>query len=76
MGGWGIIAADVIVMANLAQIAGAATGSSCSGATGWRPARSGASVVGVAWIIVMTYICYRGIEVSADIQYGLLGIEI
>ncbi len=24
----------------------------------------------------MTYICYRGIEVSARLQYGLLGIEV
>ena len=29
-----------------------------------------------AWIAVMTYICYRGIEVSARLQYGLLGIEV
>ena len=34
------------------------------------------TVAGVVWIIVMTYICYRGIEVSARIQYGLLGIEL
>jgi len=34
------------------------------------------TVAGVIWIIVMTYICYRGIEVSARIQYGLLGIEL
>ena len=24
----------------------------------------------------MTYICYRGIEVSARLQYALLGIEV
>ena len=41
MGGWGIIAADVIVMANLAQIAGP-TPSSCSGSTRPPKARSGA----------------------------------
>lgn len=34
------------------------------------------TVAGVIWIIVMTCICYRGIEVSARIQYGLLGIEL
>ncbi len=28
------------------------------------------------WIVVMTYICYRGIEVSANFQKALLGIEI
>ena len=28
------------------------------------------------WIVVMTYICYRGIEVSANFQKVLLGIEL
>jgi amino acid transporter len=81
MGGWGIIAADVIVMANLAQIAGAYSFTFVGG-LGWTSVADLASstlwstVAGVIWIIVMTYICYRGIEVSARIQYGLLGIEV
>jgi amino acid transporter len=33
-------------------------------------------VAGVIWILVMTYICYRGIEISARLQYALLGIEL
>ena len=33
-------------------------------------------LVGVIWIVVMTYICYRGIEVSANFQKALLGIEL
>ena len=81
MGGWGIIAADVIVMANLAQVAGSYSFTFVGG-LGWHSVADLASstlwstVAGVIWIIVMTYICYRGIEVSARIQYGLLGIEI
>jgi amino acid transporter len=81
LGGWGIIAADVIVMANLAQIAGAYSFTFVGG-LGWTSVAELASstlwstVAGVIWIIVMTYICYRGIEVSARIQYGLLGIEV
>ncbi|MCI4676885.1 APC family permease [Candidatus Mycolicibacterium alkanivorans] len=81
MGGWGIIAADVIVMANLAQIAGAYSFTFVGG-LGWTSVADLASstlwstVAGVIWIILMTYICYRGIEVSARIQYGLLGIEL
>jgi amino acid transporter len=80
MGGWGIIAADVIVMANLAQIAGSSS-FTFVGELGWSSASELANsttwstVAGVIWIIVMTYICYRGIEVSARLQYGLLGIE-
>lgn len=81
MGGWGIIAADVIVMANLAQIAGAYS-FTFVGDLGWTSAANLASstlwstVAGVIWIIVMTYICYRGIEVSARVQYFLLGFEV
>jgi amino acid transporter len=81
MGGWGIIAADVIVMANLAQVAGSYSFTFVGG-LGWHSVADLASstvwstVAGVIWIIVMTYICYRGIEVSARIQYGLLGVEL
>ena len=81
LGGWGIIAADVIVMANLAQIAGAYS-FTFVGDLGWHSAAdlSGSvlwsTVAGVIWIIVMTYICYRGIEVSARLQYGLLSVEV
>jgi amino acid transporter len=75
MGGWGIIAADVIVMANLAQIAGQYSfllvgADSLAASTLWT------TVAGVAWIAVMTYICYRGIEVSARLQCVLLGVEL
>jgi amino acid transporter len=81
LGGWGIIAADVIVMANLAQIAGAYS-FTFVGDLGWHSVADlanstlWATVAGVIWIIVMTYICYRGIEVSARLQYFLLGFEV
>jgi amino acid transporter len=75
MGGWGIIAADVIVMANLAQIAGSYT-FSLFGADSLAASTFWSTVAGVLWIIIMTYICYRGIEVSARIQYVLLGTEL
>ena len=78
-GGWGVLAADVLVMASLAQVAGqyvfflvqgpnSAIGGNASG--GW------VLLVGILWIVAMTYICYRGIEVSANIQKALLSIEI
>jgi amino acid transporter len=75
LGGWGIIAADVIVMANLSQIAGSYTfrlvgAGSLAGSTFW------STVAGIVWIVIMTYICYRGIEVSARIQYALLSVEV
>ena len=75
MGGWGIIAADVIVMANLAQIAGTYS-FTLVGASELAENTFWSTVAGVIWIVVMTYICYRGIEVSARIQYALLAIEL
>ncbi|BDZ48351.1 putative amino acid permease [Frondihabitans sucicola] len=81
MGGWGIIAADVIVMANLASIAGSYSftfvgsfGLPQVAALSTNPVWSTAA--GLAWIIVMTYICYRGIEISARLQYFLLAFEV
>jgi amino acid transporter len=76
-GGWAIVAADVLVMASLAQVAGqyifllfGANG------IGTNPASGFVLLTGVAWIVFMTYICYRGIEVSANFQKALLSIEI
>ncbi|HTR71430.1 MAG TPA: APC family permease [Mycobacteriales bacterium] len=76
MGGWGIIASDVLIMASLAQIAGqyvfllfGADGIGSNPASGW------VLLVGLLWLAIMTYICYRGIEVSANMQKGLLAIE-
>ena len=75
MGGWAIVVADVIVMANLAQIAG------LYGflLVGWQSAADSTlavTIVGVIWIVVMTAICVYGIELSARTQVGLLGAEI
>ncbi|MDQ1250625.1 MAG: hypothetical protein QG597_5004 [Actinomycetota bacterium] len=75
IGGWGIIAADVIVMANLSQIAGSYT-FQLFGLDSLAESQLWSTVAGVLWIVIMTYICYRGIEVSARLQYGLLGIEV
>lgn len=76
-GGWAIVAADVLVMASLAQVAGQygfllfnANGIGSNPTSGW------VLLVGVLWIVVMTYICYRGIEVSANFQKILLAIEL
>src|SRR6516165_537667 len=76
-GGWGIVAADLLVMASLAQVAGqyvfllfGAKGIGSNPASGW------VLLVGILWIIAMTYICYRGIEVSANFQKALLSIEL
>ncbi len=76
-GGWAIVAADVLVMASLAQVASQYvfflfnTGSIGGNATsGW------VLLGGIIWIILMTVICYVGIEVSANFQKILLAIEL
>jgi amino acid transporter len=76
-GGWAIVVADVLVMASLAQVAGqylfllfGAKGIGSNATSGW------VLLVGLAWIAVMTYICYRGIEVSAWLQRVLLAVEL
>jgi amino acid transporter len=76
-GGWAIVVADVLVMASLAQVAGqylfllfGAKGIGSNPTSGW------VLLVGLAWIASMTYICYRGIEVSAMFQRVLLAIEL
>jgi len=76
-GGWGIVAADVLVMASLAQVAGQYL-FSLFGAhgIGTDPTSVWVLLTGIAWIIAMTYICYRGIEVSAMFQKVLLSIEV
>src|SRR5512146_174496 len=76
-GGWAIVAADVLVMASLAQVASQylflefnANGIGTNATSGW------VLLGGVIWIILMTVICYVGIEVSANFQKALLTIEL
>src|SRR6266571_2480088 len=76
-GGWAIVVADVLVMASLAQVAGQyvflefnAKGIGGNATSGW------VLLAGVIWIVLMTAICYVGIEVSANFQKILLGIEL
>ncbi len=73
MGGWAIVVADLIVMANLAQIAGLYT-FLLFGVD--HPSTFAVTAVGVAWIAVMTAICVIGTEVSARTQRWLLAAEI
>jgi amino acid transporter len=75
LNGWAIFLADIIVMASLADIASIYTFKF----VGWDAAANSnlAQIIGsVVWISVMTWICYRGIELSARIQQLLLTFEI
>ncbi len=76
-GGWAIVAADILVMASLAQVAS----QYCfllfnANGIGTNPSSNWVLLGGIIWIILMTAICYVGIEVSANFQKVLLGIEL
>ncbi|WP_333773771.1 amino acid permease [Streptomyces sp. IBSBF 3136] len=75
MGGWGIVVANVIVMASLAEIAGS-YGFRLVGQDALAENRLWTTVAGVVWIAVMTAVCYVGIEVSAAVQRWLLCLEV
>src|SRR3954453_15164904 len=74
IGGWAIIVADIIVMANLAQIAGLYSFLLVD--SSYVPSTALVTLVGVVWIAVMTWICVIGIELNAKTQRWLLTAEI
>ena len=73
--GWVIVAADVIVMANLAQIAGSYT-YQLLGLTDLANNTWAVTVLGCGWTLLMTLIAWVGIELSARMQVILLGLEL
>jgi amino acid transporter len=69
--GWAIVVADVLVMPSLADVAG----NYSFRLFGITPTTFEVVLVGIAWIIIMTWICYIGIELSARTQRWLLTLE-
>ena len=74
MGGWGVAVAGMIVLANLAQIAGIYF---------WSLIGDGSlsenvplvTATGVAFIAAMTWVSWRGVEIGERIQNVLLGVQ-
>src|SRR5437870_10431588 len=75
LNGWTIVLADVIVMASLADIAAIYT-FKLFGFTELGESKAAIVIAAVIWIALMTWICYRGIELSARVQQVLLGAEV
>ena len=75
MNGWAIFLSDVIVMASLSAIAAIYT-FKLFGFTELGESKAAIIVAAVLWIAIMTWICYRGIELSARIQQVLLSAEV
>jgi amino acid transporter len=70
--GWVIIVADVVVMVSLAAVAAAATltlfGQNAND-------QKLIFIIGLVWIVLMTWIVVIGIRVSAKLQWAMLGCE-
>jgi amino acid transporter len=75
MNGWAIFLADVIVMVSLSDIAAEYT-FKLFGFTELGESKAAIIIAAVIWIMLMTWICYRGIELSAKLQTALLGVEV
>ncbi|HUE26871.1 MAG TPA: APC family permease, partial [Solirubrobacteraceae bacterium] len=75
LNGWAVFLADVLVMASLGYVAAIYTFKLFE--WHWAEVHKGAGLVGcVLWIWLMTWICHRGIELSARIQQLLLTYEV
>jgi amino acid transporter len=72
--GWTVIFSDIVVNANQAQIAGT-YGFQLVGLHGAANSKWDVIILGVLFIILLTWICWRGIELSARTQQILLGFE-
>jgi amino acid transporter len=76
-GGWGTIASDFLAMASYAQVAAQYVflliGAHSIGVNATSP---WVLLLGIVWIVVLTWLCWRGIEISARIQVGLVVIEV
>jgi amino acid transporter len=73
--GWIIIVSDIVVNANQAQIAGS-YGFQLFGRYGMASSTTDVIILGGLFIILLTWICWKGIELSARTQRLLLGFEL
>ncbi len=74
MGGWGVALAGIVVLANLAQVAGQYLWL-LFGLDDLADNTAVVTLTGVAFIAAMTYVSYRGLDVSARMQNVLLSVQ-
>jgi len=72
LNGWAIFLADILVMASLSDIAAIYS----LQLFGIEETKALVMIIAVLWIALMTWICWRGIELSAAIQRALLTAEV
>jgi amino acid transporter len=73
--GWTVVFSDIVVNANQAQIAGS-YGFQLFGLDAAANSTLAVTILGVVFIILLTWICWKGIELSARTQQILLGFEL
>ncbi|MDP3972670.1 MAG: APC family permease [Candidatus Nanopelagicales bacterium] len=75
MGGWGLAITGIIFMANAADIVGHYTLELVN-----RPDllndKAAVSAIGIGFILIMTWVAYRGIEGSARLQQALVAFQV
>jgi amino acid transporter len=75
MGGWGIVATGIIFMANGGDIVGQYT-FELLGRDDLAASKLAVGLVGVAFIWLMTWITYLGVEASTRVQYVLVALQV
>lgn len=73
IGGWFVCIASLVVMGSLAQVATLYLMKILGVeevTTFWQ------AVIGIAWIALLTFICYKGIDITAKMQTFLVGAEV
>lgn len=73
VGGWMLLMTNIIVMPSMAVIAGEYSFLLCGVE---KPSALLVTAAGAAWIVLLTWVCYAGIELSARTQQVLLGTEL
>ena len=71
--GWGCIVADLVIMPNLAGVSGQYLMLLFN--EKWANNIWITTIIGIVFIVAMTWICWKGIELSASSQVLLLGTE-
>ncbi|SEP53018.1 APC family permease [Amycolatopsis saalfeldensis] len=73
--GWVVTVAQLLVMSSQSALTGRYT-LLLFGADGLAGNRAVTTAIGGVWLLALCWLCYRGIEVSARVQWILLGIEL
>jgi amino acid transporter len=74
MGGWAMSIAGIVVLGNMGQVAGQYTFAAI-GANDLRNNQWAVAALGVAFVLLVTYISYRGISFAAWLQTALVIVQ-